>query len=106
MVPESFRERIAKLVRVNLEAYALVRTVVDLLLSRPDQVGDAVAPVKAKETESDVLERSTIRAVFDSDLEKAEMMLLRELVSRISDISDSAETVARRIDIVSLKRRI
>jgi len=105
-VPATYAGRIGQLLDVNLEAYRLVRRVVDLLLTTPDRVGDAMAPVKARESESDRLERSIIHDAFRSELDKADMMLLRELVSRIGDISDRAEEVSRRIDILSLKRRI
>jgi hypothetical protein len=105
-IPEAFRETFRKLVQASLDAYRLVREVVDLLLSHPDDVDARVPLVGAKETAADDLERAFIHDVFRSDLEKADMILLRQLVGRVGGIADSAERVARRIDILSFKRRI
>ncbi len=105
-VPDPFRERFRELIQASLDAYRLVREVVDLLLSNPDDVDARVPLVSAKESAADELERSFIHDVFRSELEKADMILLRELVGRAGGIADSAERVARRIDILSFKRRI
>lgn len=105
-VPGPFRPDFLRLLECNLEAYRLVRQTVDLLFTEPDAVCEAVKPVDAKESESDRIERELILRVFQSDLDRADMILLRELISRLGDISDSAESVAHRLEIISLKRRI
>lgn len=105
-VPDVFKEDYIRLLEINLEAYQLVREITDRLLSNPKSVSAAVEPVDLKESESDKLERNLIRAVFRSEMEKADMILLRELIRRTSDLSDSAENVARRMEIIALKKRI
>jgi predicted phosphate transport protein (TIGR00153 family) len=105
-VPAEYRDRFREFVKRNLEAYRLVRTAVDLLLSDPDRVRETYPAVDAKESEVDQLERSLIYDIFGSKLERCDMMLLRELISRVGDISDSAERVGRRLELISLKRRI
>lgn len=105
-VPEVYNQEMLKLVEVNVEAYRLVRKTVDKLFTAPETVGDAVKPVDAKESESDRLEGKLIREVFSSDLEGYRQILLRELIQLIGDISDSAENVAGRLEIISLKKRI
>ncbi|MFH2008307.1 MAG: TIGR00153 family protein [bacterium] len=105
-LPEQYREQFVRLIDVNVEAYRLVRKTVDKLFTDPDSVGEAVDPVDAKESESDRIERDLIKAVFSSELDKADMIQLRELIQRIGDISDRAENVAGRLEIISLKRRI
>ena len=105
-IPDEYRERVRDFVEQNIEAYRLVRGAVDLLLSDPDRVRQAYPALDAKESEVDRLERSLIYDIFGSELERCDMMLLRELISRIGDISDSAEKVGRRLELVSLKRRI
>ncbi len=105
-VPDSYKSQLAELIDVNVEAYRLVRKTVDKLFTDPGSVGDAVEPVDAKESESDQLEGKIIREVFASDLDGCEQIQLRELVQLIGDISDSAENVAGRLEIISLKKRI
>jgi uncharacterized protein len=105
-IPDRFKPDFTRLIEINLQAYKLVREIVDKLFSNPSAVEAAVAPVDHKESESDKIERSLIREVFRSDIDKAEMIMLRELIRRTSDLSDSAENVARRMEIIALKKRI
>lgn len=105
-VPDVYKPEMRKLIEVNVEAYRLVRKTVDKLFTAPETVGDAVDPVDAKESESDQLEGKLIREVFSSDLDGYRQILLRELIQLIGDISDSAENVAGRLEIISLKKRI
>ena len=91
---------------VNLDAYRLVREQVDLLLNDPDAVGGAAEPVDAAESESDRLEIDLIRRLFRSDIHRVDQLLLRELINTIGDISDNAENVSRRMEIIALKRRV
>ena len=105
-IPEAFKPAFRELLDINLAAYRLVREAVDRLFSQPDTIAAAVEPVDKKESESDKLERNLIRQVFHSDIDKADMILLRELIRRTSDLSDSAENVARRMEIIALKNRI
>lgn len=105
-VPDVFTDRIVQLLDINIEAYTLVRETVDRLFDSPKSVGTAIGPVDAKESESDRLERSLTTEVFQSDLARGDMILLRELIQRIGDLSDSAENVARRMEIIALKKRI
>ncbi len=105
-VPDEYRPRLLQLMEVNVEAYRLVRHTVDKLFTEPEAVGEAVEPVDAKESESDKLEGLLIREVFASELDGCEKIQLRELIQRLGDISDSAENVAGRLEIISLKKRI
>lgn len=105
-VPDSYRPQLAELLEVNVEAYRLVRETVDKLFTAPETVGEAVGPVDAKESESDRLEGKLIRQVFASDMDGCDQILFRELIQLIGDISDSAENVAGRLEIISLKKRI
>jgi uncharacterized protein len=106
VVPPEFRERFAQLVALNVEAYRLARKTEDLLFSDPSHVGETVQQVDAKESEADGVEHRLVYDIFRSSLPRCEMMLLRELISRVGDIADSAEKVARRLEIMALKRRV
>ncbi|NOZ01439.1 MAG: DUF47 domain-containing protein [Deltaproteobacteria bacterium] len=105
-VPPQFRPDFSRLLDCNMDAYHQVREAVDRLLANPDTVGAAVKPVDEKESESDRIERALITSIYDSDTDKSDRILLRELIERVGDISDNAERVAYRIEIIALKRRI
>jgi uncharacterized protein len=105
-VPRTYSEDMVKLVGINIEAYRMVRQMVDKLFTEPKTIAKAMEEVDVKESESDQLERDLIYKVFRSDLPAAHMIMLRELIEKIGDISDSAERVSHRIEIISLKKRI
>ena len=103
--PEQFRDRYLHLVDVNLKAYDLVRqAVVGLFYSR--DVKAQADLVDATESDSDHIERDLIRDIFSCKLEKADKILLKEIVVYTGDISDQAETVKDRLTLAIIKRKI
>lgn len=105
-IPAACRERFGKLLEANIQAYRHVRRAVELLLTNPDRVEEEVQPVDQFESASDGLERELIIEIFRSDLPRADCLQLRDVIQRLGDISDTAEKLARRLDILSLKKRI
>jgi predicted phosphate transport protein (TIGR00153 family) len=104
--PDQFRERYLHLVDVNIKAYNLVRQAVLGLFYSKD-VKDLTDLVDAVESDSDHMERDLIRDIFNSSkLDKADKILLKEIVINTGDISDRAETVKDRLVLAILKRKI
>ncbi|MFH1624109.1 MAG: DUF47 family protein [Pseudomonadota bacterium] len=105
-IPENLLGDMEKLVEVNVEAYRLVRISMNTLFENPNETLYQTRGVDAKESESDRLERSIVERVFKSDMATGKMMLLKELVQTIGEISNRAENTADRIGIVAIKRQI
>ncbi len=105
-IPEEFREDFRKLLEVNMEAYRLLRKTADTLFNNPKQTLYVVKEVDIKESTSDRIERKLITKIFDSDLDKADKILLKDLVVAMGNISDRAENAADRMAIIAIKRRI
>lgn len=105
IVPEQFRERYLRLVDVNLKSYDLVRQAV-LGLFYKKEVKELTDLVDAVESDSDRIERNLIRDIFSSKLDKADKILLKEIVINTGDISDQAEIVKDRLILAIVKRRI
>jgi predicted phosphate transport protein (TIGR00153 family) len=103
--PEQFRERYLHLVDINIKAYNLVRQAMWGLFYSED-VKDVTDLVDAVESDSDRVERDLIRDIFNSKLDKADKILLKEIVINTGDISDRAETVKDRLVLAILKRKI
>ena len=103
--PEQFRERYLHLVDINIKAYDLVREAVLGLFYSKD-VKEQTDLVDAVESDSDHIERDLIRDIFDSKLDKADKILLKEIVVNTGDISDQAETVKDRLILAIVKRKI
>ncbi|MCK5008072.1 MAG: DUF47 family protein, partial [Spirochaetales bacterium] len=105
IVPEQFRERYLHLVDVNLKSYDLVRQAVVGLFYKKE-VKELTDLVDAVESDSDRIERDLIRDIFSSKLDKADKLLLKEIVINTGDISDQAENVKDRLILAIVKRRI
>ena len=105
MFPEQFRDRYLHLVDVNLKSYDLVRQAVLGLFYSKD-VKDQTDLVDAAESDSDHIERDLIRDIFNCKMDKADKILLKEIVIFTGDISDQAEIVKDRLILAILKRKI
>ncbi len=104
-IPEELRKDFFHLIDVNLATYAILKEAVIGFFCK-GKVLDKIRTVDAKESESDALERKLIRQVFNSGLEKADKILLKEIIINIGSISDEAETVSDRLTLAIVKRRI
>jgi predicted phosphate transport protein (TIGR00153 family) len=103
--PDQFRERYLHLVDLNLKSYDLVRQAVLGLFYNKD-VKDLTDLVDAVESDSDHIERDLVRDIFNCKMDKADKILLKEIVINTGDISDRAETVKDRLILAIMKRKI
>lgn len=104
VVPEEFVEDLKNLIRVNVESGQVLCCTVRDLFSHANAVATGAGYVSEIEGRSDIIERTLIKAVFDSNLDTAEKILLKELVLEIGSISDRAENAADRLRIIAAKR--
>jgi predicted phosphate transport protein (TIGR00153 family) len=104
-VPEEFRERYLKLVDVNIDSYNLLREAILALFYRRE-CQEQLSRIDEKESESDGIERKLVRDIFATSMDKADKILLKEIVVNTGDISDTAEIAADRLNLALIKRRI
>jgi predicted phosphate transport protein (TIGR00153 family) len=104
-IPAEFTDHIRQLVAVNLESgRALCQTMRELFI-RVKNVHGGATMVSESERQSDGIERTLIKQIFSSQIDKVDMILLKELVLEIGAISDLAENAAERLMIISVKRQ-
>lgn len=104
-VPAEYTEKLRELIEVNKQSYALLCAAVRHFFGDIEQVLPAVDQVMDKESESDRIERELIKSVFDAPGDKADKILLKEMILEIGAISDRAENAADRMRIVAVKRK-
>jgi predicted phosphate transport protein (TIGR00153 family) len=105
-IPDFIVPDIEKLVSVSLASFELTLKQIENLLKRHREIRALVATIDYNESECDHIQRRIITRVFDSDLEPFLKMQLKELVSCIGEISDQADRVSKRVNIISMKRRV
>ncbi len=104
-IPDDYKGRFIDLVEVNIDAYNLTKEAAFCLFKEEDLLNKCEL-VCDKERESDASERALIRDIFNSDIELAEKLLLKGIITIIGNISDLAEDVADRIELAIIKRKI
>lgn len=104
-VPPEYHASMQQLVRVNMEANDCLHEVVGQLFADPAGVVPAAEKVVEKEKAADAIEQELIRAVFASDRELAQKILLTHIISGIADISDLAEDASDLIRIIAVKQQ-
>lgn len=103
VVPDEYKEQFKALVAANVASFDLLCGAVNNLFVDPRQILPVVEKICEKEKESDRIERKLIKSIFDSPGDKAEKILLKELILEIGAISDRAENVSDRLRIIAVK---
>ena len=103
--PKSFKDDFIKLIDINISAYnSLKEASIGFFYNKDIQ--ESLREVDEKESQSDSIERVLIENIFTSKLDKADRILLKEIVVNIGNISDLALASADRLTIAVIKRRI
>lgn len=107
-IPEELKSNLNKVVDMSSSCCEMVNKAVRTLFvgGKPHDVVDLVVEIDHFESEIDHIERSLIRTIFRSDLRKGDKLELKDLVRRLTKLSDAAEHVGDRLTLVSTKRRI
>jgi predicted phosphate transport protein (TIGR00153 family) len=105
-IPDSIVPDINKLVSISLACFDLMLEQVESLSKRSGNIRALVATIDRNESECDHIERRIITKIFDSDLEPFLKIQLKELISCVGEISDQADRVSKRVNIISMKRRV
>jgi uncharacterized protein Yka (UPF0111/DUF47 family) len=65
-----------------------------------------MSTIDHNESHCDHIERNLMIKVFDADLDKVDKLQLKELIIALGEISDQADRVSKRVNIMTLKRRV
>ncbi len=104
-IPMDLRGKFLRLLSVNLDSYKLINEAVMGLFYETD-VEAQIDRIDKIESESDLIERDLIEAIFDLEIEKADKLLLRDITINIGDISDCAQSTTDRLHLTLIKRRM
>ena len=106
VIPELIVLDVKELVRVSLACCDLLIREVEALFKRSGDIKALFFAIDHNESHCDHIERRIITKIFDSDLDPFQKIQLKEMVVQMGEISDEAERVARRVYIISIKRRV
>lgn len=91
---------------VNVHAFRLVREAVEALMQNPVRTRELCVQIDREESQSDRMQQAALQAVFDSELELAQKLQIKDLIRMLGAISDRCEHTADLLTIIAIKRRI
>jgi len=105
-LPEFIKLDVKDLIRISVESCELMIRQIDLMMKNRQGIRALMSTIDRNESHCDHIERSLMIKVFDSDLDKVDQLQLKELIIALGEISDQADRVSKRVNIITLKRRV
>jgi len=105
-IPPFIEAETKDLIRISVESCELMIRQVELMLKNKGGIRALLSTIDHNESHCDHIERSLMMKVFDSDLETCAKLQLKELIIAMGEISDQADRVSKRVNIMTLKRRV
>ncbi|HUV51157.1 MAG TPA: DUF47 family protein [Anaerolineae bacterium] len=105
-IPEFIALDVKDLIRISLECCDLLSRQLALHLKQKHGIRAILGTIDTNESHCDHIERRIISKIFDSDLDPFLKLQLKELIVIMGEISDQADRVSKRINIINMKRRV
>lgn len=103
--PEKVADYVAKIVSETVEIVAHVNDAIRLLFRDTVAAHVQTKEIETREGRVDQLEREALKTVFMMEIELARKIQLRDFIHLLVEISDRAEDLSDRIDIMIAERR-
>ncbi|MFH1124734.1 MAG: DUF47 family protein [Pseudomonadota bacterium] len=105
-IPDFIIPDIKKLVSLSLGSFELTLRQVESLFKRGKGIRALVATIDLNESKCDHVQRRLITDIFDSDLDPFQKLQLKDMIICLGEISDQADRVSKRVNIITMKRRV
>jgi len=104
--PEFLVLDIQELIRVSMESCDLMAKQMDVMIKKKEGIRALMSTIDQNESHCDHIERRIITRLFESDLDPFIKLQMKELVVVLGEISDQADRVSKRVNILNMKRRV
>ena len=105
-IPNEIKEQLHSIGEKTGEISREVKQAMQMMFDDIGHVSEHTKAIEIKEGEIDRLERDAIKIVFEMDIGLAEKLQLRGMIEQLVEISDRAEDLSDRIDIVVVERKL
>jgi len=104
-LPDFIMSDTKELIKISLECCDLMIREVIALFKKNEGIRDLLTQIDSNESRCDHIERRIITKIFDAAIDPFQKLQLKELIGLIGEISDQADRVSKRINIINIKRR-
>jgi predicted phosphate transport protein (TIGR00153 family) len=105
-IPDFALPEVKNLIRMSVESCDLMIKQIELMLKNREGIRALMTTIDHNESHCDHIERSLMTKVFDSGLDPIHKIQLKELIIAMGEVSDQADRVSKRVNIMVLKRRV
>jgi len=105
-LPDFIMSDTKELIKISLECCDLMNREVIALFKKNERIRDLLTQIDSNESRCDHIERRIITKLFDAPIDPFQKLQLKELIGLIGEISDQADRVSKRINIINIKRRV
>jgi len=106
VIPGFIVSDIKELIEISLESCDLLFKQVEALFKKSEELKALVSRIDHNESHCDHIERRIITKIFDSDIDPFQKLQLKEMIIYMGEISDQADRVSKRVNIISMKRHV
>jgi len=104
-IPDEIVPLVRDIVKKSAEIFVEVKNALHLLFSDMRRALESTQKIEAMESEVDHMEREAIQKLFRMDIDLAEKLHVRGFIETLVEISDRAEDLSDRIEIMVAQRR-
>ena len=105
-IPDFLALEAKDIVRISIESCHLMGRQIEVMFKKKEGVRSLMATIDQNETHCDHIEQRMIIRLFESDLDPFLKLQLKELIVAMGEISDQADRVSKRVNILTMKRRV
>jgi len=105
-IPDFLLPDIKELIRLSMECSTLMRRQAIALFNKSESIRELMNVIDTHESHCDRIERRIITKLFESKTDPFLKLQLKDLVVQIGEISDQADRVSKRINIINMKRKV
>jgi predicted phosphate transport protein (TIGR00153 family) len=104
--PEFLLLDIKELLEVSVGSCDLMLKQVETLFQRREGIRALVSTIDLNESHADHIERRILTKIFDSDIDPFQKLQLKDMIINLGEISDQIDRISKRVNIISMKRRV
>jgi len=105
-IPDIIMLDVKDLIRISVESCELMIKQIDLMVKNRQGIRALMSTIDHNESHCDHIERSLMLKVFGSDMDLVHKLQLKELIIAMGEVSDQADRISKRVNILTLKRRV
>ena len=106
MIPEIIKGDFKQMVKISAKAYTNSFALLEDYLGKRLHIRESVVKIHSDESICDDIMRAVIEKLFNSDMDRVEVLMVRDLVRELEGITDQCEKVADLVTLSDVKTQL